>query len=99
MDNIVSFIFQLLEPHIGSLCALLPSAATSPMVLQMFVDMAAANPHPFVIHVTQLKHTAEQQTALLHLVAKVIGAAGKTSQVSRNTALPGGQGYRYCRQN
>ena len=47
----------------------------------MFVDMATANPKPFVDHVTKLRSFAEQQPVHIVQVFQIIGAIGSINEV------------------
>ena len=74
-------MFQLLEKHIGLLCEYLSSSATSSLILSTFVDMATANPGPFLKYISQLKQVAEQQPAVLGQVVTIVGATGRMNKV------------------
>ncbi|XP_062571516.1 ventricular zone-expressed PH domain-containing protein homolog 1-like [Saccostrea cucullata] len=71
---------QKLEAHIPKLSEYLSTSVLAPLILVMFVDMAIANPIPFVSYVSVLKTSAEKQPIHLIHVIQIIGAVGTINE-------------------
>lgn len=65
---------QTLEPHIPKLSEYLLTSVLAPLVLTMFVDMAVANPKPFVGYAAALKASGEKQPVHLIHVVQIMGS-------------------------
>ncbi|XP_048762848.2 ventricular zone-expressed PH domain-containing protein homolog 1-like [Ostrea edulis] len=71
---------KTLEPHIHKLSEYLSTSVLAPLVLVMFVDMAIANPKPFVSFAPVLKASAEKQPIHLIHVLQIMGAIGTINE-------------------
>ena len=75
------YLSQTLEKHVVTFCEHLSVSTLVNYILNMFIDLATANPIVFVDHVTQLKQFSEQQPIYTQQVVQIVGAVGTVSKV------------------
>lgn len=73
-----------MEPHIPKLSEYLLTSVLAPLVLTMFVDMAVANPKPFVGYAAALKASGEKQPVHLIHVVQIMGSIATINEARQS---------------